>query len=461
MPKVGFDGYQRGVLLRPTPRAVPPGFVRGALNLVMVGGQVRSRPGLKPAHGAAFPDPIRGGGTHYRSDGTRDYLIASGAAIYRMPLYGDPVNLTLAGLPSTEQTRVDPTAGCRFLSLSGSDNTSFIFDGVNTNLKWNGTALSKMGLPTPAVPDVPIAAGGTSIGAGTRDYYQTLRTATHESELSEARPVTQVAAGGKTFAFPVNGIDFDDPQVTRWSLYRTTNGLAERRLVATADLGVTITDNLTDLLIVDNGFAEQLVNMPPDASPRTGSHFIALAEHQSLVWGVDNLDRSIVRMSWGTSQYMAPEGWPVERTIPIAHGDGDEITALVSFHEWLVVFKQLSTWAITGGLDTDYKVVPVLAATGGKRLGIGCIAADAILHLENEIIFPSRDGFYLIERYASALQGGLSAKKVSDPIDIAYNCTNFALGAAAVYDRSKQTYMFFGHGAVLLGLVHLLLGALT
>ena len=445
MPKVGFDGYQRGMLLRKTPRAIPPGFVRGALNLVMVGGRVRSRPGLKPAHGAAFPSAVRGAGTHYRSDGTRDYLVASGAAIYRMPLYGDPVALSLAGLPSTEQTRVDPTAGCRFLSLSGADNTSFIFDGVNTNLKWNGTSLSKMGLPTPAVPDAPIAAGGTSIGAGARDYYQTTRSAVHESELSAATRVTQVGAGGQTFNFPVNGVDFDDPQVTRWSLYRTQAGKADRRLVATADLGVTITDNLTDELLTAGRLAEQLVNTPPDYAPRTGSRFIALAEHQSLVWGVDQLDRSLVRYSHGTSQYIAPEGWPVERVIPVAHGDGDEITAIVSFHEWLVVFKQLSTWAITGGLDTSYQVIPVLAATGGKRLGIGCIAADAILHLENEIIFASRDGFYLIERYASA-QGGLNAKKLSDPIDLAYNCTNFALGASAIYDRSKQTYVFFGHG---------------
>jgi hypothetical protein len=233
--------------------------------------------------------------------------------------------------------------------------------------------------------------------------------------------------------------------VTRWSLYRTTAGFAKRFLVGTADIGTVIQDHLTDTVLPSGALAEQLVNMPPDYAPRAGSRFLMLAEHQSLVWGVDNLDRSLVRFSHGTSQYLAPEGWPVERVLPVAHGDGDEITALVSFHEWLVVFKQLSTWAITGSLDTAFDVVPCLAATGGKRLGIGCIAADAILHLENEIIFPSRDGFYLIDRFASA-KGGLSAKKISDPIDQAYNCTNFAIGASAVYDRSKQVYVFFGHG---------------
>lgn len=439
MPKVTFDGYQRGMLQRPGPRATPRGFVRGALNLAMIGGRPRSRPGLKPAHGAPFADPIRGGGVHYRTDGTRDYLVASGAAIYRMPLYGDPASLALTGLPSTEQTRIDPTAGVRFLSLSGSDSTTFLFDGVNPNLKWNGTALSKMGLPTPTAPAAPGANAGASIGAGVRDYYRTVRSAVHESELSSATRVTQVGTGGKDFASPANGVAYDDPQVTRWSLYRTQAGGAKRLLVGTADIGVAIADNLTDEVLGVKTVAEQFVNTAPPGK------FIALVEHQSLVWGVDADDRSIVRFSYGTSEYVAPEGWPLERVLPVAHGDGDEITALASFFEWLVVFKQLSTWAIVGSLDTGYQVVPVLAASGGKRLGIGCIAADAVLHLENELIFPSRDGFYLIERFASA-QGGLNAKKISDPIDELYNCTNFALGSAAIYDRSKQCYVFFGHG---------------
>lgn len=444
MPQVAFDGYNRGMLVRKGPRIAPRGFVRGALNVAFPAGRVRSRPGLAPAHGAAFPDPVRGLGVHIRADATRDYLIASGAALYRMPLYGEPILLPLTGLPSTQRTRVDPTGGVRFLSLSGADNTTFVFDGVNPSLKWNGTALSKMGLPTPTVPPVPSPNAGTSIGAGTRDYYRTLRSPVHEGDLSAATRVTQAGTGGKTFASPVDGVDYDDPQVTRWSLYRTQAGGAKRFLVGSADIGVSIADNLTDEVLGAGAPAEQLVNRAPDAAPFSGL-FTTLAEHQSLLWGVDTYDRSLVRFSWGTDQYIAPEGWPEERTIPIAHGDGDEIQALASFFDWLVVFKQLSTWAIFGSLDAGYTVVPVLAAGGGKRLGIGCIAPDAVLHLENELIFPSRDGFYLIERFAGA-QAGIAAKKISDPIDALYDCTNFALGAAALYDRQKRVFCFFSHG---------------
>lgn len=444
MPKVAFDGYNRGMLLRDGPRVSPRGFVRGALNVCFPAGRVRSRPGLKPAHGAAFPNPIRGMGTHIRSDASRDYLIASGAALYRMPLYGEPILLPLTGMPSTQQTRVDPTGGVRFLSLSGADNTTFIFDGVNPTIKWNGLALSKMGLPTPTLPAAPTPAGGTTIEAGPRDYYRTLRSPVHESDLSLPLEVVQAGAGGQTFASPVNGVDFDDPQVTEWALYRTSLLRGQIFLVGTADLGLSITDNLTDGVLGAGRVAEALVNRPPDTSPFSGL-FLTLAEHQSLLWGVDTYDRSTVRFSWGTDQFIAPEGWPANRTIPVAHGDGDEITALASFFDWLVVFKQLSTWAITGTLDAGYTVVPILAAGGGRRLGIGCIAADAVLHLGNELIFPSRDGFYLIERF-QGVQAGIAAKKISDPIDTVYNCANFALGASALYDRQKQVYVFLGHG---------------
>jgi len=463
MPKVGFDGYQRGLLVRAGPRVVPRGFVRDAMNVVFPAGRVRSRPGLAPAHGAAFPNPIRGMGTHIRTDASRDYLIASGAALYRMPLYGDPILLSLAGLPSTENTRVDPTGGVRFLSLSGADSTTFIFDGVNPSLKWTGNSLSKMGLPTPTAPSAPTSIGGAAIGAGVRDYYRTLKTAFHESDLSEGLSVTQGATGGKRFASPVNGVvppnDYDDPQVTKWALYRSQSGFAKRYFVGEADIGLPITDNLVDAVVsVDSALAESFVNRPPDTPPFNGK-FITLVEHQSHVWGVDTYDRSLVRFSHGTDQYIAPEGWPEAQVIPIAHGDGDEITALASFFDWLVVFKQLSTWAIVGSLDAGYQVVPILAASGGKRLGIGCIAPDAILHLENQLIFPSRDGFYLLERFQGA-QAGVAAKKLSDPIDRIFNCTNFALGAAALYDRSRQVHVFFGHGLGLVALAKMILGGI-
>jgi hypothetical protein len=44
------------------------------------------------------------------------------------------------------------------------------------------------------------------------------------------------------------------------------------------------------------------------------------------------------------------------------------------------------------------------------------------------------------------VQAGIAAKKISDPIDELYACTNYARGSAALYDRQHQVYLFFGYG---------------
>ena len=439
MPSQTFDTYPQGLLQREHPRATPPEFVREALNVAVVRGRWRSRPGVRPFTAAKSGGIIRGIHTHYRADGTRDFLSAAAALIQRNPPYGDPVTLPLTSMPSTEQTRVDPTAGVRFLSVSGTSGLTFIYDGVNPNLKWDGTALTKMGQPTPTnAPAAPTNIAG-SVNPGQRNYVYTLWTPYHESEPSPVLAVTQAATGGKRFASPANGVDFDDPQVTQWKLYATRAAGAQLFFVGKADLTVSIDHTVADNSLGPSSL-EQLVNDPPVGK------FFTLVEHQSIVFGVDVTDRNLVRFCHSTKDYLAPEGWPFGNTVPVAHGDGDEIQLLASFGDQLIVFKRLGVWTISGSLNDGWNVNPVLASGGAQRTGIGCIAAGAVIHLENEIIFPSRDGFYVIERGSSLESQKVHARKISNAIDTLYACANFALGAAASYDRKRQVYIYWGHG---------------
>lgn len=401
-------------------------------------GRWRSRPGIRPFTGTTSSGPIRGAGVHYRADGTRDILAAAGANIERVPPFGDPVVLPLTFLPAAENSRVDPTEGARFLSVSSAANLMFIYDGVNPNLKWDGVRLTRMGIIPPTAPGVPTDIAG-SVEPGHRLYVRTLVTPYHESNPSDSIAVQQVTTGGKRFTSPVQGVDFDDPQVTQWKLYATIAGGARYFLVGKADLGVNIDHTISDATLGSETPLEELVNESPDAD------FVSLVEHKGLLFGITAEDRNLVRFCHNTEDFIAPEGWPLGNSVPVSHGDGDEIGVLVSFFEWLVVFKRRGTWAITGNLDEGFLVTPVLAAGGALRVGVGCIAPSGIIHLENEIIFPSRDGFYLIRR-AETYSGGIEAVKVSDPIDELYSCANFALGAAASYDRKRQVYVFWSHG---------------
>lgn len=439
MPSQTFDLYARGLLRREHPRATPPDYVREALNVIAMRGRWRSRPGVRPFTAAPSSGLLRGLHTHYRADGTRDFLSAAGADIQRNPPYGDPVTLPLTALPSTEQTRVDPTAGAHFIEISGTDGLSFIYDGVNPNLKWDGAQLTQMGIVAPAgQPAVPTNIAGL-VEPGVRNYVYTLWTPYHESNPSQLRQVTQVGTGGKRFASPVNGVDFDDPQVTMWKLYATVDGGAQYFFIDKVDLGLSIDHVVSDATLRGEVPLEQLVNEAPNGK------FSSLVEHKGLVFGVVADDTSLVRYCHATDQYVSPEGWPLGNAVPVSHGDGDEISVLVSFFDYLVCFKRRGTWAIAGTLDEGYTVAPVLAAGGALRTGIGCIAPGGIIHMENEIIFPSRDGFYVIRRNDSYV-GGLAAVKVSDAIDGIYTCANFSLGSAASYERKRQIYFFWSRG---------------
>lgn len=436
-----FDGYLRGILSRPHPRATAQGFLREALNVVFQGGRVKSRPGIRPFHGASLAGNIKGMGWHVTATGEQQKLAAAGSAIQRVPQGGDPITLALTNLPSTLQTRTEPSTA-HFLSLSGGLNITIVFDGVNTNLVWTGTSLNRMGLAAGLTPSVPVAAAG-NITPGTRKYVMTLDSGRHEGNptaLGSERTVTIAAGGGnkkETFTSPT-ALAIDDPSVTQWGLWRTEDAKEDYFLIERADIGVSIEDNLTDATLAAGTALEEINNALPEGP------FVTLCEHRGQLVGVTASDLNLLRWSNLDPSYPVPEGWPSDWTTPIAHGDGDEISAVVSFFEWLVVFKKNSTWAVTGTWP-DTQVVPVLASGGGEHIGIGVQNEGAVFHLENEIIFASRDAFYVIERYAS-VTGGIQARRVSGAIDELYAAAHFEFSADCAFDRKRRVFISFTHG---------------
>jgi hypothetical protein len=292
------------------------------------------------------------------------------------------------------------------------------------------------------------------ITAGTRTWVQTLVSGAsgHEGDcgdqVTQSRTVTSTGLKQFTFASPTQvpttpnagNNEFDDPQVTKWRLYRTVAAPgAELRFVGEANIGVSITDNITDLVLVGENLVEQLVNGQPQAPIQ------ALVEHRGQLIAAMSDDLSLVRFSNFDPDYMIPEGWPRNFVQPVAHGDGDTITALKSFTESCVVFKQNSTYAIIGDTFSQYSVEPLLA--GGTRIGIGCGFPGSILQIENALFFAARDGIYRLDRFASAYGGrGLQAVRITQAIDDLYAAANFSLGSATFFDRKKRLFAFLGHG---------------
>lgn len=69
--------------------------------------------------------------------------------------------------------------------------------------------------------------------------------------------------------------------------------------------------------------------------------------------------------------------------------DGDMITALAKYQDQLIVFKQRSIWSIT--FDTNGQPIGKLVTNG-----IGCISHWSIDTVDNDLIFLSRKGYYVL-----------------------------------------------------------------
>lgn len=446
-----FDGYWRGILQRQSPRSQDPGYVVEALNVVFRGGACQGRPGLRPFSGIAFKDTVRGIAFHVDNTGQRELLAATDGGFQRCQFQGDPVDMPLTGLPLNDQARAE-VQKVHFLSLSGGNNTTFIYDGVNPNLKWDGTILSRMGLPNGVTPQAPTPGVGV-IPKGTHDYVITLVSPYHEGDYSLlAYRLTTSGPTSQTFASPVQNPgatntyssadsqasssigEFDDPQVTKWRLYRSQSPAGGAYFyIGEATIGASITDNVTDELLQGGDPLEEFVNGAPLAP------IVAMVEHRGQLVAVMNTDLSLLRFSHYDPYYMVPEGWPRSYVQPVSRGDGDVISSMRSFYEWCVVFKNNSTHGIVGEGFKEYKIVPVQA--GGTRQGIGCAFPGSVLQVDNTVLFASRDGIYRIDR-----EGGLKADRISRAIDDLYSAANFSLGSASFFDRKKRIIGFASHG---------------
>ena len=448
-----FDGIYSGLLQRAAPRRRDASYVIEALNLAFVGGRPRSRPALRPYQGNPF---VNGGtraflGWHSPPTGQRQCLAAlndASGTIYRVYPNGDPTALVLTSLPSSA-SRAAPTF-CNFLSLSGGANLTYIYDGLNTNLKYDGTVLTHMGISTGPAPVLDAGFGvagiddtGGSINDGIRKFRISLDSGFHEgpatitgSELSVtfARGTTTQRA---KFTSPTAG-SIDDPQVTTWKLYGTVVDGEDYFFLAKANIGTDITIDQPDDVVAVSTVLEEFLNDAPQFP------FVALVEHRGQVFGVDTSDRNIVRASNFDPDFMVPEGWPTHWTTPIAPGDGDEINALASFHEWLIVFKNRSTWKISGTWP-DLQVTPLLSVDTGKNVGLGIANQRSFAQIENTLVFAARDGRYLIERFSGA-QTDVRSRRISGAVDDLMAKMDFQQGSSMHFDRAHRTMFMLGHG---------------
>lgn len=435
-----------GIFQQPTaPPALQQRFMSVMHNMVLRRGMPHVRPGLVKLNGVPFGDGVRTVQGMYVFLGVPDRLIvACGTLLQSLNLEAgtmgaDPVTLTLA-LPTGFVARTG--AATVMAQLGG---RLFIVNGIDPNLKFNGTNVTRMGQLAPASLASPTNGVGLFNGQWT---YRATRVAStsngsFESEPTAALTVVYTNQQG-TFTAPT--IPNSDPQVDRWNLYRTTQGGSSYYRINTSPVtsATAIIDTVTDsALPTGTPMAPLLSNSPPPGN------FKLISIHQGRLVGV--LPNSNV-LYWSdlgldlTGLYPKPDNWPPVNNLQFGEVGGSSINAVVSFYEWLLVIQDFGVWSISGDLndESDRKISPVLVAP--DRRGIGASFIGNVAAAENKIIIASKDGLHEITRDPRANSPDLSVSNLSHNISALYQQVDFNSGGTTIYDRDQKRFVFFGKG---------------
>lgn len=420
------------------PPALSTQFSKKLTNITLIGGMPHTRPGQVLLNATLLGDgsrPVHGMYV-YRSGSSVEFIVASGSLLQKVnPSTGIVTTLT-SSLPTGFPTRV----GYRtvFAQLA---TLLCISNGVDENVCYDGTKIARMGIVAPTALTPPNKSAGQLTGTFT--YNATLVNDMAE----ETEPTTNIVvcynAEKGVFSAPL--VPNSDPQIDRWNLYRAVQNTTTffRINLAPVVLSGTITDEVPELEL-SSGAPQDAIgrNRPPSG------RFRLLTEHQGRLVGVTSEDPN--RLYWSdqgldiSGIFFKPHAWPLTNSLLFDGRGGTQITALMSFFEWLLVSQDFGSWSIAGTLnDSTSRIIQPLVVSGSGR-GVGVSdQGNAIIGL-NEVLLASGSGLYKISRFISGSNPSLLVESLAENIPTIYEAIDFTLGGSGFYDHVRKRYAIFG-----------------
>jgi len=192
------------------------------------------------------------------------------------------------------------------------------------------------------------------------------------------------------------------------NLYRMGGTVPEWRLIGTVGKPPT-GDSISNFLdsksdtdigrsLIFNGYA------PPKAKVMS-----LINNRMFYANGTDRYEREKTSRIWISEPY-SPGACKDELIRDIAPNDGSEITGIVEFHGFIVVFKERSIWTLDGD---DF--IPTLRVPY-----IGCIAPKSIAVSKNAILFLSHEGVTSFNIADVSTNIGLSIKNTFTAVPLSY-----------------------------------------
>lgn len=340
-------------------------------------GILNKRTGFAKVYASALgtSKPIRGLFSYRKSDGTYEHIEAVDNKLYKWAIAGTTPTSLYTSMADTN------------VSTFEMNGKLYIQDGTNY-LEYNGTAVAA---PTPYIPTLTKGraptGGGTAfedfnlLGAGFRDSFSsTVGDTVYTLSLS--------GLDATTVTLTVNGAA--KTEGTHFTVDRTAGTV--NFAAGTSPMGAVGSTGTNNVIITAyktySGYADRIKKCT------INTLFGGSNDNRVFVSGNPTSDYWNVHWYCGIVNGVGdPTYWPENNFIKFGN-DSEKITGYCIQYDYLIVFKEDSTWSQSIDFDADgLAIFPVKPLNSS----IGCIAPRSIAMINNNPVVLSRKGVQMLQ----------------------------------------------------------------
>ena len=312
-------------------------------------------------------------------------------------------------------------------------NHYYMANGTDAVQVYDGSTVWDMGYPIPTSNCSAAKDDGTAGGleAKVYKYKITYYYADGESNCCEdLTSITPTADKSVSLTAIPKGLA---TRVTQRKIYRTTGGGSTYKLLTT--LNDNTTETYTDS-IADAGLGADM-----DTDNDTPPLFKYVVNHKGRMWG---LCANSSRVYYSKSLH--PESFPSTYWWDAGADDGTIGTALTVNLGMLVIFKNYSTWVISGDTPVGDSADMELICANPR---VGCVSAKTMSHDGNDLLFMTPNiGVQWLSRVILATTETMDVEALSDKIDTTIKgLAEGYLGYACAEVFDHKYHLFVPEGA--------------
>lgn len=260
-------------------------------------------------------------------------------------------------------------------------------NAVDFMAKTDGTSIVQWDdVTAPSLTSASLTGTGSDY---TYDYAVTAVTDVGETEISNIEGGFGPSDLDESNYFTLTWVRKTDSNITGYNIYKSVNGLTMTLLTfvpqQTSGANMTFLD--------DGALVQSLIFEAPDFNTTGGVKGNIFAKYANSLFVAGNVSQPDAVFYGGTGsnwESFSPNqngGW-----IKPGRGDGERVTAMIGFEDFLFIFKENSIWKFVFGSDGGPTLTAVIPQYGTS-------SPDTVWRMEKDIVFLGSDGRYRVLGY--------------------------------------------------------------